>query len=57
MFQSLAISVRSELMVEMFRHVIVVMVALVVVEFDDLPALIIVVDFVPFVVCYRPSLE
>ena len=49
MLQSLALSVRPELMIEMLSDQILVVVAFIVMEFDDLSALVIIVHLIELV--------
>ena len=49
MLQSLALSVRPELMIEMLSDQILVVVAFIVMEFDDLSALVIIVNLIELV--------
>ena len=49
MIKRLALSVRSELMVEMLSNCVLVVMALIIMELDDLAALIIEMNFVPLI--------
>jgi hypothetical protein len=49
MIKCLALSVRSKLMVEMLSNCVLVVMALIIMELDDLAALIIEMNFVPLI--------
>ena len=49
MIKCLALSVRSKLMVEMLSNCVLVVMALIIMELDDLAALIIKMNFVPLI--------
>jgi hypothetical protein len=49
MIKCLALSVRSELMVEMLSNCVLVVMALIIMELDNLAALVVEMNFVPLI--------